>query len=163
MTKAQTTERDDAIAKLREWLQPGDTVYTILRHVSRSGMQREIGILIPLLGGTAIESVPPGGKPTDYVRKDSIGVDFRHLTYAVAEAIGLRTNKVGDGVIIGGCGMDMGFEIVYTLGRALWPEGYHCAGAHCQSNDHTNDRTCRREAGTHLHRDGGYALQQRWL
>ena len=42
MTKAQMAERDEAIANLREILKPGDTVYTILRHVSKSGMSRVI-------------------------------------------------------------------------------------------------------------------------
>lgn len=35
MTKAQKQEQADAIAKLREWLKPGDTVYTVLEHVSQ--------------------------------------------------------------------------------------------------------------------------------
>lgn len=34
-------------AKLLELLAPGDTVYTILRHVSSSGMSRRIGLVIP--------------------------------------------------------------------------------------------------------------------
>jgi hypothetical protein len=98
MTKAQKAEREDAILKLREWLKPGDTVYTILRHVSRSGMQREIGIVI---------------------FKD--GVDL-HPNYAVALAVNVRTNKDGDGVVVGGAGMDMGYHVVHTLSRVLWPD-----------------------------------------
>ena len=44
--KAQSAERDAAITQLLEWVKPGDTVFTVLRHVSRSGMQREIGIVL---------------------------------------------------------------------------------------------------------------------
>lgn len=33
-------EREEAITKLREWIKPGDTVYTILDHVSSSGMSQ---------------------------------------------------------------------------------------------------------------------------
>ena len=45
MTKAQQAERDEAREKLRKWLKPGDTVYTVLRHVSRSGMMRTIQVI----------------------------------------------------------------------------------------------------------------------
>jgi hypothetical protein len=40
MTKSQQSERDQYIAKLREALKPGDTLHTVLRSVSRSGMSR---------------------------------------------------------------------------------------------------------------------------
>ena len=40
-------ERQDAIERLRSMLAPGDSVYTILRHVSRSGMSRSISLVIP--------------------------------------------------------------------------------------------------------------------
>jgi hypothetical protein len=32
----------EALAKLRDWIKPGDTVYTMLDHVSPSGMSRAI-------------------------------------------------------------------------------------------------------------------------
>ncbi len=134
-TKKQQSEREEALAKLREWIKPGDIVHTILRHVSRSGMQREIGIVL-LKDGTDL-----------------------HPNYLVAKALGERIGK-RDGVIVGGCGMDMGFHIVYNLGRALWPDGFECAGKNCHSNDHTNgDRNYK----PHHHNDGGYALRHRWL
>ena len=44
MTKQQQSERDEAIARLRSTLKPGDTVYTVLRNCSRSGMSRSIDI-----------------------------------------------------------------------------------------------------------------------
>jgi hypothetical protein len=82
--------------------------------------------------------------------------------------------------------MDMGFHLVYTLSYALYPQGFGCVGERCPSNDHSNgDRDytphgCYDENGAledrepgpgelrdgcrrHWHRDGGYALTQRWL
>src|SRR3990172_2873899 len=99
MTKAERQAMQDATEKLREWIKPGDTVYTILRHVSRSGMQREIGIVL-LKDGTDL-----------------------HPNYLVAKALGERVGKF-DSVIVGGCGMDMGFHLVYNLSRALFPAGF---------------------------------------
>ena len=160
-TQAAKVECEEAKAKLREWIKPGDTVHTILRHVSRSGMQREIGIVL-LKDGTDL-----------------------HPNYLVAKAIGERIGK-RDGIIVGGCGMDMGFQVVYSLGRTLWPDGFGCIGKGCRSNDHSNGdrdyaphgltdengRPENREAGpgevadgcrAHWHNDGGYALNHRWL
>ena len=174
MTKIEKQERDEAVTKLREWIKPGDTVHTILRHVSRSGMQRGIGIVL---------------------LKD--GADL-HPNYLVAKALGERIGK-RDGIVVGGCGMDMGFHVVYGLGRTLWPDGFGCIGEGCRSNDHSNgdrdytphpwpdlpmDYTCpcgvyaypsrRSEKAIHIdgcayasaphwHADGGYALNHRWL
>jgi hypothetical protein len=139
MAKAQKAERDAAVARLREWLRPGDTVHTILRHVSRSGMQREIGVV--LLGAD--------------------GSDL-HPNYLVAKAL---TERLGqhDGIIVRGCGLDMGFHLIYSLARTLWPDGHGCVGERCPSNDHSNGDRDRTPGAAHWHRDGGYALRQRWL
>ena len=136
MTKREQTEKDEAIAKLRELLKPGDTVYTILDHVSRSGMQREIRVVLLNADGSKV-------------------VDL-HPNYLMAKALGYRQAK-RDGLIVGGCGMDMGFHLVYNLSAVLFPEGFDCIGEGCPSNDHFN-----RVDAKH-HRDGGYALRQRWL
>lgn len=160
MTRSTKSERDEAIARLRDWIKPGDTVYTILRHVSPSGMQREIGVV--LLAPTKQNGDPLSGGST--YPADVRIVDL-HPNHAVATALGVRLGK-RDGVIVGGCGMDMGYHIVYSLARTLWPDGYGCTGADCPSNDHSNgdrDRTPHSEARPHWHQDGGYALRHRWL
>ena len=128
-------ERQEAIGRLREWLKPGDTVYCVLRHVSRSGMQRSISFL-------GIED----GRHVDY-------------TYNVGKALDYRFDQNNDGLKVTGCGMDMGFHVVYNLGRALFPDGFDCIGEErrCPSNDHSN-----RENNAH-HKDGGYALLSRWI
>ena len=131
-------DEQKAIAQLRERLKPGDTVYTILRHVSRSGMSRSISAVV-------IEK----GEPRD-------------ISWLVARAgIGAFDRK-NDGVRINGCGMDMGFHLVYSLAWTVWPDGHRCAGKRCQSNEHSNPPHPKRD-GRRKHKDGGYALSQRWL
>lgn len=157
-------EKAEAIAQLREWLKPGDTVHTILRNVSRSGMSREIGVVI--------------------LRPDGVTL---HPNWSVAKALGLRQGK-RDGVIVGGCGMDMGFHLVSNLAYILYPNGFGCVGEKCRSADHANgdrDRTPHtagdplyvkrdernRPAFTfapstghvHWHASGDYALRHEWL
>jgi hypothetical protein len=97
--KKTDKDKQDAIDQLREWLKPGDTVYTILEHVSRSGMSRTIRVVVP------------------YVRDDG-RIDHLHPNYSVAKAIGAR--RKGDGIVMGGCGMDMGFALVYELSSVLY-------------------------------------------
>lgn len=56
MTKEQEAERAAAIAKFRELVEPGDTLYTILRHVSRSGMQRSISVVVIAISAAMVRS-----------------------------------------------------------------------------------------------------------
>jgi hypothetical protein len=167
MTKQAQQERAEAIAQLKEWLKPGDTVYTILHHVSRSGMMRHVRLVAKL------------------------GDGFIHPSYSVAKAMGMPLIRGGmsDAIKVGGCGFDAGHHVVYHLSAVLWPDGFGCIGKRCRSNDHSNgdrDRTphntcsncgsacedgcnagCQNLPGlrvlTHWHRDGGYALRQEWL
>lgn len=140
MRKAERA-RQAAAERLREILKPGDTVKTILVHVSRSGMMRRIRVFAP---------------------------DMRDISYLAAEAIG--ETSTSEGVKITGCGMDMGFHIVYSMSRAMFPDGFNCIGkpkdeTHwskwCPANDHANGE--RSYAKTIKHSDGGYALKQEWL
>lgn len=120
----------DGLLYLAEYLKPGATVYTVLRHVSASGMSRRISCFVMLKASK--------GKPAAPYCID-------HLVAAVT---GYRLAPRGEGLKVGGAGMDMGFHLVYTLGCAFWPNG------------------TRRPHGTRNgapDRDGGYALKQRWL
>lgn len=94
--------RSEARARLLEWLEPGSRVATLVRHVSRSGMQREISLYTATLDN---------GKP--------------EITCLDYWAIRLLDHKIGKhgGIVVGGCGMDMGFKLVYDLGSMLWPNG----------------------------------------
>lgn len=71
-------------------------LYTTLRHVSRSGMQRVIDV---------------------HVIQDN---EPRWLGYMVAKAMEYRFDDRRQGIVVGGCGMDMGFHIVHSLGYALY-------------------------------------------
>ena len=133
----QTTkiERDNISPDMMAKLIPGTSVYTIVRHVSQSGMSRDIDTYI-------------------------MGNDEPiKITYITKTLLGLRWGK-NEGVRIGGCGMDMGFALVYDLSCALFPDGFNCVGTKCPSNDHSNGDRVRIP---HNHRDGGYALTQRWM
>ena len=132
-TKTQTAE---SLEYLHEALKPGDMIHTIVTHVSRSGMSRSIRTLII---------------------KDS---SHRDISYLVARALDERMDEHNGGIKVSGCGMDMGFETVYRLGYALYPEGFTCIGEKCPANDHSNGD---RNYNPHLHKDGGYALRQQWL
>lgn len=143
MTKKAQKDRDEAIATLREWIKPGDTVYTILDSVSKSGMSRQIRVLVPYI-------------------TDQGKVDFVHPNYATATLIGARQNTQTGAIKVSGCGMDMGWHLVNSLSMALYPE-YACPGKGCPSNQHRNSGPDRDNYGSDvLHKDG-YALQQRWL
>jgi hypothetical protein len=165
--KYSKSEVEESLARLREWLKPGDTVYTILRHRSASGMSREIGVTL-------------------LSNDERRGIVDLHPNYAVARVLGARMGK-RDGIVLGGCGMDMGFHLVHSLSSALFPKGYGCIGKGCPSNDHANgDKDYKLHAAgmpryadgaawsdkplsweksgrVHWHRDGGYALRHRWL
>ncbi len=133
LTKAQQVETAEAAARLRELLPPGSTVYTVLRHVSRSGMMRHIDC---------------------YTIKDG---EHIYLSGYVDKL--LRWGRTEDGAIKAtGAGMDMGFHVVYSLSFDLYPDGFTCPGESCprcygrQGKDQGDE-----------HRDGGYALKQRWI
>jgi hypothetical protein len=149
ISKAQEkrNEQENALRVLREALKPGDTVSTILRHVSRSGMMRSISLI-----------VARDGEPWD-------------ISYFAARVLDDRIDERRGGIRTGGCGMDMGFHLVYSLSRRLFPEGFVCPGEEkgrrCPSNDHFNDHSTgmeRKNYAGKIHKgDGGYALTHRWL
>lgn len=103
----------NAWANLKELLHPGETVYSVLRHTSASGMQRRIDF---------------------YVMKDNRP---RYLS-GYMEAIGLGRLHKNGGLVVNGCGMDMGYDRVYTLSRMLFK-------------------------GDGQERDPGYRLRHEWI
>lgn len=141
MSKASEQEKREAIERLRKEIKPGETLHTILRHVSSSGMSRSISII-------QIKR----GKTYDW-------------SYLIAKAIGEKIDQKHDGIKIQGAGMDMGFELVYRLSYALYggKRGYPCLGDKCPSNVHTNDYTAPRGRGKGIRHDDGYAISHRWL
>ena len=136
-SKRQSLEREEARKELLTILKPGDTVYCILRHVSRSGMQREISLYTE---------------------------GMLSLDHYAERVLQMRRGKRG-GLVVSGCGMDMGMHIVMNLGYVLFPDGFTCTGRDehpnmCPSNDHSNGD---RNYEPHQHTSGGYALRSRWI
>ena len=115
--------KDKAIAELRKRLQPGAKVYCVLKHVSASGVTRHISFLI-----------------TKQREETHEIVCIDHL---IAQALGYKRAKDGS-VVTQVVGMDAGFEVVYTLGRKLFPEG--ASGRQGKADS-----------------DGGYCLNSYWL
>lgn len=129
-------EQTEAREELRQMLPPGSRVYTTLRHVSRSGMLRTIDC-------HSITDNSP-----------------YWLSGMIARATGMGCDHKRQGIKMSGCGMDMGFALVYELSQVLYPSGFECIGERCPSNDHSNGD---RDFSPHHHASGGYALRQRWL
>lgn len=122
--KQSEREKMEAKERLLEILKPGMQIYTVLTHVSTSGMSRSIQLKIVQDG------------------------DICDITYYAARAMGDKIDAKHGGIKIGGCGMDMGFALVYDLGRTLWPHG--TPEPHGTRNSEIDN-------------DGGYALKQRWI
>lgn len=125
-------ERQEAIKHLQALIKPGDTVYTTIKHVSRSGMQRAIDVHL------IIDNEP------------------RWIAPSVAKVIGESFDEKRECLRVSGCGMDMGFHVVYNLSRVLFQGRFTCIGENCPSNDHSNGD---RNREPHAHSDGGYALR----
>jgi hypothetical protein len=93
-------EKSESIETLRKLLAGDDkpVIYTILRHVSASGMSRDISLI--------------------YIKN---GEPY-HINYSAAKATGDRlvSRNGHDAIRVHGCGMDMGFHIVYGLSSVLF-------------------------------------------
>ena len=85
--------------EMKKYIKKGDTVYTICRQVSASGMYRHISLLIK----------------TDE--------NILNLSYSIAEILGMRYKDKTNSIGVSGCGQDMGFHIVHELGHHLFGDG----------------------------------------
>lgn len=97
--KRTQEEKDRAFKKLKGWIKPGQTVWTNVTHVARSGMSRSI-------------------KPYIVVGKEIVDI-----TYLASVVLDLPIDKNNGGVKIPGCGMDMGFKLVDDLRYVLYGDG----------------------------------------
>lgn len=93
-TEGKRLRAENAKKVLLNILKEGDTVYTVLRHVSASGMSRRIDL---------------------YIFRDNKPV-YLSGHYAMMQG----EDPPKDGYKVGGCGMDMGFHLVYTLSSLLY-------------------------------------------
>lgn len=152
--KGYAARAEYAKSELRKIIKPGDAVYTILRRVGASGMSRDISVCVVQNG---------------YIR---------NLDALVSDACGIRMAD-GPGLRMRGCGMDMGFYLVYSLGCALFPQGFGTVG----KNPNTKQKEVRAASKPAAARyvkagfvfrgrngdasgwdtDGGYSLDHKWL
>lgn len=162
--KYRKEEIQQSTDRLKEILTPGAVVWTDVEKVARSGMSRWIKAYV-------IEDNQP-----------------RWIGYHVSRVLGLRLDDRSGAVFVSGCGMDMGFWLVYSLSSRLYPDGFRCLGegvdhaSFCPSSDHSNGvpyvkqygpddcpgrpcaSTCdHRGAPDVIHGDGGYCLRHRWI
>jgi hypothetical protein len=107
----KVSDQEEARTHLLEdyGIKPGDKLYTILRRVSASGMSRVIDIVQPM------------------AQKDGT-VKMYHLGWNAAQVLGAKYDSERQGVRVSGCGMDMGFHLVYSLSCALFPDGFGVEG-----------------------------------
>ena len=100
MQTQNSTERDQAVERIRDAVSQTNTIYGTVRHVSKSGMRRHIHF---------------------FTIKDN---EIYHLDYAITQALPrLKMTKSGPGaLIVDGCGMDMIFSVVYAVSSVLYPD-----------------------------------------
>jgi len=115
--------RAQVLADIKKKIKPGQTIYCTLRNVSASGMQRRI----------SLHTIHKG--------------ELIRLDHAVSVLTG-RTLSDKGGIVCNGCGMDMGFDLVYSLGYSIWPKGTR--KSHGTRNGQPD-------------KDGGYALRHSWI
>lgn len=121
---------DDYEKNTVQWLRRyRPRIYTVLRHVSNSGMFRRIDVYV-IRNNSPVWLTPLVEKMTHYTR-----------------------DKQKDGLRVHGCGMDMGFAVVYTFSSAVFPDGFRYREGEHHRNGDPNPRDP----------DGGYALRQEWL
>lgn len=125
LTRAEGAKiyRAQVLAETKKKVKPGQKIYCTLRSVSSSGMSRRISLHTIHKG----ELIP--------------------LDHAASILTGRTLSNKG-GIVCNGCGMDMGFDLVYSLGYAIWPKG--TPKPHGTRNGQPD-------------KDGGYSLKHVWI
>tara|TARA_R100000995_G_C3372344_1_gene72312 strand:+ start:81 stop:464 length:384 start_codon:yes stop_codon:yes gene_type:complete len=126
--KYTKTEINESLESLRNWIKKGDTLHTTVRHVSRSGMMRYI-------------TTRHLKTPEHLAHSQERQVNISNYDYHIARVLDLREAPNYQGLKVGGCGMDMGFWLVYNLSRVLFKD----------------------EPRGEADRDQGYWLKHEWL
>lgn len=121
--EGETLYRAQVLNSALKMIAPKSTIYCKLESVSASGMTRRISLFVVDKG------------------------DLVRINHTAATLTGRKLSDKG-GIVCNGCGMDMGFDLVYALGRALWPLG--TVAPHGTRNGQPDF-------------DGGYALRHSWI
>jgi hypothetical protein len=131
-------EKEEVIIYLRELLLKdlpkgqNPTLYTSCRHVSNSGMMRHINVF------AIVDNQPIN--INWYIEK--LGMYKR----------GSYNSKNSDSLRVGGCGMDMGFSVVYNISRAIFKD-----------YDFKRLKVQGRNGDKYETTDSGYIINQRWV
>ena len=96
MAKLNKKEMQALKKELKPYFKKGSTVYTSVQKVSQSGMYRHIQVLV-------------------CYKKRII-----NLSYGVSKLLGWTFKDKTCSIGVSGCGMDMGFHLVYTLSSILY-------------------------------------------
>lgn len=78
-------------------------IYTVMNHVSQLGMTRHINCLIPY-------------------QDDMCKLGIRCISWEVARVLEEKRDRNDGGVVVKGCGMDMGFDLIYRLSYRLYQD-----------------------------------------
>jgi hypothetical protein len=99
MNTLETTEKEYLKVMLEEVLKSAKpTIYTSLRHCSRSGMSRSISVYLVL-----------NNKIYD---TEADNYQLVNIDCYVEKVTGRKRDRNNGGLKIGGCGMDMGFALI---------------------------------------------------
>jgi hypothetical protein len=128
---------EEAVNDLRDTFRPGSTAYTILRHVARSGMSRAIDVV-------AIDG----------------GDGHRWMSPRVAVACDDSWSDKHEAITVGGCGMDMGFAVVYDLAQTIY--GDH-GPVPLRPIDKRRLTLWRKAQPEWANTSPGYAISHRWI
>ena len=104
------------IKELKKLIGRKHRVYTNLDHLSQSGMTRHFSCYVVHKG------------------------ELRNVTYLVGAITGYKPNKRTYGLVVGGCGMDMGFHLIYTLSRIMYPKGFKSSSRNARNGMKPTDK-----------------------
>ena len=106
-TKQQQAE---AMDYLKRNLAEGDTVFYIVKNVSNSGMYRHIDFYT--------------FKVKDVFAEGEQRVQKVWLSGAISKVLGYPLKEKTNALGVSGCGMNMGFAVIYNLSETLFGNGY---------------------------------------
>ena len=125
MAKQKTWEE-----KMVQWIRmKRPTIYCVCRHVSSSGMFRRISFYA--------------------IRRN----ELVYLDGLIEDLADYKRDKKEQGLRVTGCGMDMGFAVVYAFSHAIFAKGFRYRKGECHRNGDPSP----------IDKDGGYALKHQWI
>ena len=125
MAKYTKEQIEQATEFLSKHIPAGTKVYTKIVHRSASGSTRTVAVYIV------------------------IDNEIQEISGYVARLTGYPINDKVYGIKVSGYGFDAGFDIVYALGSALFPDGFAIPEGQTGRNGNTSG----------FDKDGGYALK----